>query len=200
MNYTQNTVAHKAAVKLRVKGGFQDEWIREVYLEIVEASQVIGTATLYVIDADGAEAASESIYVVCDDFDQNTYNCGDAVYDMAGRANKFRPAVRRIFNIEPWDSLNVLLLSQIKIEPPCRGRGIALTVLSRMIKRWGKGCTLAVMKPYPLQYCGKDVEATPEFKNAYQNLVGYYAPLGFRKIPCRSGSLEHGGGHYGLRL
>jgi hypothetical protein len=170
-----------------MKGGFQDEWIREVYLEIVEASQVIGTATVYVIDADSAEAAGESMYFVCDDFDQNTYNCGDAVYDMAGRANEFRPAVRRTFNIEPWDSLNVLLLSQVEIEIPYRGRGIGLTVLSRMIKRWGEGCTLGVMKPYPLQYCGKDAEDTPEFKNAYRKLVRYYALLGFTKIHIGTG-------------
>jgi hypothetical protein len=164
MNYTKSSVALKAAVKLRVKGGFQDEWIREVYLEIAEASQVIGTATLYVIDADDAEAAAESMYVVCDGFDQNTYNCGDAVYEMAGRVNEFRPAVRRTFNIEPWDSLNVLLLSQVEIGPSYRGRKIGLTVLSRMIRRWGKGCTLAVMKPYPLQFCGKDAEERRSLK------------------------------------
>jgi hypothetical protein len=119
-----------------MKGGFQDEWIREVYLEIVEASQVIGTATVYVIDADSAEAADKSMYFVCDDFDQNTYNCGDAVYDMAGRANEFRPAVRRTFNIEPWDSLNVSLLSQVEIELPYRGCCFRLPFLKPTIRQW----------------------------------------------------------------
>jgi GNAT superfamily N-acetyltransferase len=119
---------------------------------------------------------------------------------MKRSVNEFRPGVRRKFRIGRWDSLNVLLISQIKIEPPYRGRGIALAFVSRVIKRWGKGCTLAVMKPYPLQYCGEDAEDTPEFKSAYRKLVRYYAPLGFAKIPYGNGSLEHGGGHYGLSL
>jgi hypothetical protein len=55
-----------------------------------------------------------------------------------------------------------------------------------MIKRWGKGCSLAVMKPYPLQYVEKDADDTPEFKKARQKLVQYYARLGFTKIPGSS--------------
>jgi GNAT superfamily N-acetyltransferase len=160
----------------------------------------IGEAKLYVFNADGADAAGVSMCDMCDGYSQTTYNCGEAVYNLASSVNEFRPAVQRIFDIDPWDSLNVLLLAELKIEPPYRGRGIGLTVISKMIKRWGKSCSLAVIKPFPLQSAGKDDGDTPEFKNAYRKLVRYYAPLGFTKIPYRNGSLEHGGGHYGLRL
>ncbi len=201
-------MTNNPAVKLQVirdSGGKAvsrepDDWIRSVELELIEADRVIGTAELYVFNADGADTAGESIHEMCDAHSQTTYDCGVAVYNMMSSVNEFRRAVRRNFDIGLWDSLNVLLLSRIEIEPPYRGRGSGLTVLSRMIKRWGKGCTLAVMKPYPLQYCGKNADPTPEFKNAYRKLVRYYAPLGFTKIPYRNGSLEHGGGHYGLRL
>jgi GNAT superfamily N-acetyltransferase len=198
------------AIKLRVKhswggkdeGGDSDQWIREVELEIVEADQVIGTATLYVFNADGADAAGHSLHDMCDAHSQTTYEGGLAVYQMIGRVNAFRPAIRRLFHLEAFDSLNVLLLAQLEIEPPYRGRGIGLTALSRMIKRWGKGCTLAVMKPYPLQYVEKEAEDTPDFKNACQKLVRYYAPLGFIKIPSQRGNgpYEYGNGYYGLAL
>lgn len=177
-----------------------DDWIRSVELELIEADLVIGTAELHVFNADGADATGESLHDMCDAHSSATYNCGVAVYNMRRSVNEFRVAVRRKFRIGLWDSLNVLLISLIKIEPAYRGREIGLTALSRMIKKWGKGCSLAVMKPYPLQYCGKDAEATPEYKSAYRKLVRYYAPLCFTKIPYRNGSLEHGGGHYGLRL
>jgi GNAT superfamily N-acetyltransferase len=159
----------------------------------------IGTATLYVFNADGADV---DVMDMCDAHSQPTYDCGLAVYERASRVNAFRPAIRRLFHLEPFDSLNVLLLARLEIEPPYRGRGIGLTVISQMIKRWGKGCTLAVMKPYPLQYVNKTAEATSEFKNTYQKLAQYYARLGFSKIPSQRGNgrYEYGNGHYGLAL
>jgi GNAT superfamily N-acetyltransferase len=201
----------QTAIKLRVKharggkyiaGWSSGDWIREVELEIIEADQVIGTATLFVFNADGADAAGDSVYDMCDAYSSATYDCGLAVYQMAGRVNAFRPAIQRLFHLEAFEPLNVLLLARLEIEPPYRGRGIGLIALSRMIKRRGKGCTWAVMKPYPLQFAAKDAEDTPEFKNAYQKLVQYYAPLGFTKIPSQRGSgrYQHGNGHYGLAL
>ena len=134
---------------------------------------------------------------MCDSHSQTTYDCGEAVYQMASRVNNFRLVVRRLFHLGYFDSLNILLIARLEIEPPYRGRGIGLTVLSRLIKRWGKDCSLAVMKPYPLQYAGKDADDTQEFKKAYRKLVQSYAPLGFTKIPSSS---KYGKGHYGLSL
>jgi hypothetical protein len=74
----------------------------------------IGEAKLYVFNADGADAAGVSMCDMCHGRSQTTCNCGEAVYNLATSVNEFRPAVQRIFDIDPWESLNVLLLAELK--------------------------------------------------------------------------------------
>jgi hypothetical protein len=101
-----------------------DDWIGSVELELIEADKVIGTSELYVFNADGADNAGESMHEMCDAHSQTTYNCGLAVYNMMSSVNEFRSVVRRTFDLGRWDSLNVLLLFQIKIEPATEGEGL----------------------------------------------------------------------------
>jgi hypothetical protein len=96
MTDTQKAASHKPAVKLRVSGdcggkgnGYDSgSWIRSIGLELIEEDQVIGTAELYVFNADGADAADESIYDMCDNHCTATHNCGLAVYKMKGILGK----------------------------------------------------------------------------------------------------------------
>lgn len=55
----------------------------------------IGEAELYVFNADGADAAGESVHEMCGAHSQTTYNCGLAVYNMMSSVNEFRAGVRR---------------------------------------------------------------------------------------------------------
>jgi hypothetical protein len=52
-----------------------------------------------------------------------------------------------------------------------------------MIKKYGPGCTLVIMKPFPLQFEGvPGTYDSAEFVAAYRKLIRYYAPLGFSNV------------------
>lgn len=170
------------------------EWVR---LEILEAVQFIATGELFVIKADDALFVhGMSLYDVCD-LHQETYDCGEAVYDFCADNPDFRSIVYRDFLPFGSDSLNVLYLSKMEIEEPFRKRGIGLVVLKKMMQKWGEGCSLAVLKPFPLQHSGKDVDDDVQFKKDSGNLIHYYSKLGFRKISSRR---RYGTGFYALPL
>jgi len=81
------------------------------------------------------------------------------------------------------ESRNVLVLDWIKIEPPFRGWGLGRKALARMIKKYGPGCTLVIMKPFPLQFEGVlGTYDSAEFVAAYRKLIRFYAPLGFSNV------------------
>ncbi len=178
------------------KGDDEDEFIERVELEILEAGKAIGTAELFVIKADDAYICGESIFFLCDEH-QETYDCGEAVYDFLANDPCFRSIIYRDFLPSGSDSLDVIYLSKMEIGEPFRKRGIGLIVLKKMMQRWGKGCALAVLKPFPLQYGRKDDEDELQFKKDSRKLIKYYSKLGFRKIPSRR---KYGTGFYALPL
>jgi hypothetical protein len=52
-----------------------------------------------------------------------------------------------------------------------------------MIKKYGPGCTLVIMKPFQLQFEGAcETGDSAEFEAAYRKLIRYYAPLGFSPV------------------
>jgi hypothetical protein len=179
------------------KGDDDDEFIERVDLEILEAGKVIGTAELFVIKADEAYFLhGESVFHLCDQY-QETYDCGEAVYDFLADDPGFRSIVYRNFLPSGSDSLDVVYLSKMEIGEPFRKRGIGLIVLKKMMQGWGKGCALAVLKPFPLQHSGKDVDDDLKFKKDSGKLIKYYSKLGFRKIASKR---RYGSGFYALPL
>src|SRR6476661_2837200 len=137
------------------KDGYESgQWIREITVEILENGQKIGTATVIDINADGALEDGFSLHDLMD-HSGNLLHCGYAVYDFScdfGLRSVIHRLFPAIFDIEHKFSFNLLLLERLEIDPPFRGRGIGLIVLSKLIKRWGKAAALVVMKPFPLQY------------------------------------------------
>jgi GNAT superfamily N-acetyltransferase len=186
-------VTHDRNLKTRSE---PDDWIRDINVDILEADQKIGTGTLHVIQAENALECDVTLHDLVDAHSDTTTQCGSVVYDLSRGNQDFRPVIYRLFEIDPI--LDILLLAALEIEPAFRGRGIGLIVLSKMIQRWGKDCSLTVMKPYPLQFSQKEAEETKEFKRALGKLVKYYSRLGFKKIP--NGSWTRGPAHYGLSM
>jgi hypothetical protein len=189
------------AIKLRKIGrkwrDENDEVLEWVRLEILEAEQVIGTGELFIIKADDALFVhGVSLFDVCD-LHQETYECGEAVYDLCADDPGFRSIVYRDFLPSGSDSLDVVYLSKMEIGESFRKRGIGFIVLKKMMQRWGKGCALAVLKPFPLQHSGKDVADTLQFKKDSAKLIRYYSKLGFRKISSRH---KYGTGFHALPL
>ncbi|HEU4407793.1 MAG TPA: hypothetical protein VFS43_21190 [Polyangiaceae bacterium] len=101
---------------------------------------------------------------------------------------------------------DVLVLDVIHVFPQHRGRGLGLTLAHRFIELFGRGCGVAVCKPFPLQF---DVtyDGAPEriaqagldryscdCKLATAKLARHWGRLGFRRLlrgPYYALNLEH---------
>jgi hypothetical protein len=173
-------------IKLRIAfsdggrgGNYEDSRIRHVGLEIREGEQVIGTASFFVFDGDGSLDDGVSLFEMYDNYSQATYDCGEVVFGPAW--NYFNRSVRRLFP-QPPGSLNVLLLDRIEVTERFRGKRVGLIVLLRIMRRWGKRCALAVMKPFPLQYERVEEIDAKAFGRDLRRLIRYYSPLGFKRI------------------
>jgi hypothetical protein len=88
-----------------------------------------------------------SLFEICD-YAQNTYDCGNAVFGF-DRDHKayFSPEVEQRFDLIP-STRNILLIDRMEIEPTYRGRMIGLITLIKLIRRYQKGCSLVVIKPF----------------------------------------------------
>ena len=125
--------------------------IEDIKFNILQDRSIIGKARVFRINADLAQDGGIDLHSLCD-YTQNTLDCGYAVYDF--NEEEFSPQVEELFEFIPF-SLNILLIDLMEIDVPCRGRMIGLITLIKLIRRYHKGCPLAVIKPFPLQYAGK---------------------------------------------
>jgi len=124
------------------------------------------------------------------DFDQATANLAGALFDDS--FDDYGKAVMKLFDdANSWDDL--LVLDRLEIYPFARGQKLGLAVLSNAIDDWSSGCSLVVMKPYPLQFEYEAEKrgywqtlALSEFsqdkKKAFKRLQTYYSQLGFKRI------------------
>jgi len=154
------------------------EWVQSVALKIVQAGTDVGRAELFSARVQDGLEAGQPLFSLCD-YAQATYDCGEAIFDF--NLEEFRPKICRLFNNIP-PTLNFLLIHRMEIEPEYRGKGVGLVVLLKVIKKWGRGCALAVIKPFPLQY--EDTEGREkELRRDRRKLINYYSKLGFVRIP-----------------
>jgi hypothetical protein len=107
------------------------------------------------------------------DVDQSLMNAGTAVYNAA--FTNFKPAVRRDFPYCQPDG-DVLLIRQLVLQPQFRGKKLGLAVLRQIIGNLGYGCTLALIKPFPI-----DRERSEEVEGC-DKLRAYWERLLFRRI------------------
>jgi hypothetical protein len=154
-------------------------YIEDIKLNVLQDRRFIGKARLFRINADLALGDGIDLHSLCD-YSQNTLDCGYGVYDF--NEEVFSPKVEELFELIPF-SLNILLIDRMEIDPPYRGRMIGLITLIKLIRRYQKGCSLAVIKPFPLQYAGVVKGQEEAFERDREKLVRYYARLGFERIP-----------------
>jgi hypothetical protein len=157
--------------------------------EVSEKEILLGKVKFYVIQIGKALNNREGLAYICDAY-QQTLDAGSAVLDFA--TGDFRPHVEKMFP----DSISVddlLLLDRLTIYPIGRGQSLGLAVLHQVIEDWARGCSLVVIKPYPLQFVASDkrsddwnqlaLDAFPsEKKTAFGALRNYYQRLGFRRV------------------
>ena len=150
---------------------------------------VLGNLKFYIIRVGNASNDRVHLHDVFDAF-QETVDVGNAIYDAS--YSEFTQAVRRLFpDANPW--CDILILHYLTILPCARGQRLGLSVLERVMRDWSSGCSLVVMKPFPLQFesrAKKDRDwehlALGKFpgtqREAFQRLRAYYELLGFERI------------------
>ena len=150
---------------------------------------VLGNLKFYIIRVGNASNDRVHLHDVFD-ASQETLDVGNAIYNSS--YSEFAPAVESLFpDANPW--CDILILHYLTIPPYARGQRLGLSVLERVMRDWSSGCSLIVMKPFPLQFesrAKKDRDweslALGKFpstqREAFQRLRAYYEPLGFERV------------------
>jgi hypothetical protein len=149
----------------------------------------LGDLKLYLVQVGNAYNEGVSRHDIFDMY-QQTMDAGCALFDAS--FEEFSPWIQRRFDDAfPWE--DILLLDRLTLNPMMRGQRLGLAVLYRAIRDWSSGCSLVVMKPYPLQYeaVSRRKEDETELKldafrtsktESFRRLRAYYAQLGFERI------------------
>jgi hypothetical protein len=160
-----------------------------------DAEQLAGEARLFIVNAEAADNAAEDLMELLDHRQETA-----AYIPLLGEAGNFSPAVCKLLgeNTVLWG--NMLLLDRLEILPQFRGQQLGLRYMRAAISRFGMGCRIAAIKPFPLQFEGK-LGPTPrrgagaesevmsslrsrvtEFRAATAKLKNYYAREGFVSV------------------
>jgi hypothetical protein len=123
------------------------------------------------------------------DVTRETLDVGNALFGPDFQ--DFRASVQKQFP----DAIvcdNILHLHYLTIERFAQGQDVGLSALRRVISDWGHGCSLVIIKPFPLQFESKGHRAKrspdvyADFKcseaEAFRKLRAHYARLGFERI------------------
>jgi hypothetical protein len=148
-----------------------------------------GQVRLFVLNENAAECEGENLFDVLDE------RAETAAYipllgDVAGN---FSRAVCKILGEEMVFCRNILILDRLEILPRFRGQQLGLQYVRAAISRFGIGCRLAAIKPFPLQfegkmgsvsgneteYVGPSKSMLANFDAATKKLKKYYAREGF---------------------
>lgn len=150
---------------------------------------LLGKLNFFVIQVGNAVNHHEELAYVCDAYHQ-TMEAGSAVFDLVN--NGFHPHVQEMFP-DACDVDDILLLDHLTIHPLARGQRLGLAVLRQVIEDWSKGCSLVVIKPFPLQFEAEAQKSekwtqlelgkfSSSEKIAFGKLRNYYQRLGFSRI------------------
>jgi len=155
----------------------------------VDHDVLLGKLIFYVIQVGSALGHNQELDFAFDAH-QETAEAGFAIFDLAN--GEFQPLVQEMFP-DACPTGDILLLHRLTIHPLARGKRLGLAVLHRIIEDWAKGCSLVVMKPFPLQF-EADAESKANWTNlkletfspsesvAFGRLRNYYQHLGFKRI------------------
>jgi hypothetical protein len=120
-----------------------------VYLDDEDEPHLAGHAKLFILNADAAENDEDAPPL----FDLLDMRSETAAYppllDLTGPGN-FSPAVCRILRDDMVLPQNMLILDRLEILPEFRGQQLGLRYMRTVIRRFGLGCRIDAIKPFPL--------------------------------------------------
>ena len=183
-------------------GPYLSEYEGEILVGLendVDEFRLAGRARLFIVNPDAAEDDEEAPSL----FELLDLRGETAAYLPllhSTEPNMFSPAVRRILGEEVVPSRNILILDRLEILPEFRCQRLGLRYIRTAIKRFGPGCRIAALKPFPLQFertlddpdlewrARMNLDLLPkETRSAQATLKEYYSREGF--IPVRGTDL-----------
>lgn len=149
--------------------GEPEDYIYTTSGELIRANDdseaLAGKFTLHYVDVDRAMDEKMSIFDVFDAY-SHTFEYHDALF--GANSPDFSDRLTKTLKHEAFGG-NVLILDRLEILPEYRGRGLGLSVMRRLIKRFSGGAAIVVMKPYPLQF---ESETRDQAKEAWRSELG----------------------------
>lgn len=89
---------------------------------------------------------------------------------------------------------DLFVIENLILRPWARRQGLRLRIIELLLKNWQSGCSLAAIKPFPLQ-AGMNADSTDELEiddlessskdpeEGIKGLSQYYRKLGFKSVP-----------------
>jgi hypothetical protein len=165
----------------------------------VDEFRLAGRVKLFIVNPDAAEDDEEAPSL----FELLDLRGETAAYLPllhSTEPNRFSPALRRILREAIVPSRNMLILDRLEILPEFRRQRLGLRYIRTAVKRFGSGCRIVAIKPFPLQFernlDDPDLEwrarmnldlLSRETRAATTKLKEYYSREGF--IPVRGTDL-----------
>ena len=122
--------------------------------EEFEGDPVIGKAHVVVLNLEGADKAGVARFDV---LDTEAWLAHYMVL-FSDYAGEFSKPVLKLLGEDVVFSNNILILDRLEILPDYRGEELGLRFIKAAVRRYGIGCRLVAIKPYPLQHESTDRE------------------------------------------
>jgi hypothetical protein len=159
------------------------EYVGELFVTLEDdldyEEHLAGETRIFIVNADAAERSGESLWDLLD------HRAETAAYiPLLGKdAGNFSAAVCRKLREDMVFSRNMLILDRLEILPRFRRQNLGHRYMRAVITRFGMGCRIAAMKPFPLQFEGKVSKSNAaEFRAATNSLKRYYERAGFESL------------------
>jgi hypothetical protein len=170
----------------------------EVSLEVDEQRPdvKVGSFTGYILDlGDGTDAGYEmfDLFDSCSDtrdFHAFVFVDDEDAKEVDGIEYDINPRLVELFDID-WVN-RILILHTVEIEEAYRGFNLGLAVTTQIIRDFGRGCDLVMMKAFPMQYSGDMYEkdqageytktVKQDFLTGQKKLIQHWCQLGFQPI------------------
>lgn len=154
--------------------------------------ELVGRFGLCYVDVGRAVNEGISLLEVLDSFD-HTMEYYDPIF--GGNDPDFGDQLLKVLDHDISGS-NLLILDRLEILPKFRGKGLGLSIMREMMKRFSAGAAVVAIKPFPLQ-CELEphrdeakkwrsemgLSHLPQNERlATKKLCDYYSKLGFRRL------------------
>jgi hypothetical protein len=133
---------------------YLSEYEGELFVNLdddVDEPHLAGRARLFILNADAAENDDENGPSLFELLDVRGETAAYLPLLHSTEAGNFSPAVCSIVREDMALSQNMLILDRLEILPEFRGQQLGLRYMRIAIKRFGLGCRIVAIKPFPLQ-------------------------------------------------